>query len=432
MSNPRKLPNGRWQADIKDKFRNIPRTRKTFDTKRDAEEWQDAVKRDATGRLLGHKRRRLFGEALAKYLREESPKKLTHVEDLSNAAALRWPFWDLETHRWLRLEESALDDVPADLAKWTVDLRAVRDRRYLGNRLYQLRDRPDGRPTWFEQPSSNTGDRPEPRREVTDPALRARLDAKPGRGPFATATLRIRQLLVSGVLRCAWRHWSNESDKWLDQDIASKIKLDAAALDRDEWADYDTLLALIIAAPVGFDAAILGAGMIGWRRANILGGHKKHRPLPPLNWDHVMFPVYKEDPVTGQRTEIQPGYYWVDRPHTKKKKPQAQPMSDLILQLFTLQWEQRVGPHVFHRGDGTPFTNFKRMWDTTKKRAGVDQRFRWHSLRHTFASLLIQAGADKRHVQELGGWQDPRSMDRYVHLHLKHLRDTTNISRRGN
>ncbi len=426
----RKLKNGRWQADHKDKFRNIPRTRKTFDTKKEGEDWLAAVRRDGTDRLLGHKRRRLFGEALAKYLREESPKKLTHVEDLSNAAALRWPFWDSETRRWLRLEESALDDVPADLAKWTVDLRAVRDRRYLGNRLYQLRDRADGRPTWFEQPSPNTGDRPAPRNEVTDPALRARLDAKPGRGPFATATLRVRQLLVSSVLRCAWRHWSKESDKWLDHDIAGKIQLDAAALERDEWADYDTLLALIIAAPIGFDDAILGAGMIGWRRANILGGHKKHRPTPPLGWDHVMFPVYKEE-ATGQRTEIQPGYFWVDRPDTKKKKPLAQPMSDLLLQLFTLRWECRNGPHVFHRGNGEPFVNFKRMWATTKKRAGVNPAFKWHSLRHTFASLLIQAGADRRHVQELGGWQDPRSMDRYVHLHLKHLRDTTNISRRG-
>lgn len=427
----RKLKSGRWQADYKNKFRRVPRTRRSFDTKKEAEDWLAALQRDATDRLLGHRRRRLFGEALARYLREESPKKLTHVEDLSNAATLRWPFWDPESRRWLRLEESPLDDVPANLGKWSADLRAVRDRRYLGNRLYQRRPRPDGRPAWFEQPSAAGAERPAHRVEVTDAVLLAKLDAKPGRGPFSTTTLRTRQLLVSAVLRCAWRHWSTDADRWLDQDIAGKIQLEPAALGRDEWADYDALLALIIAAPVGFDAAILAAAMIGWRRANLLGGHKAHRPVPPLGWDHVVFPVYQEDPVTGERTEIQHGYFWVDRPHTKKKKPLAQPMSDLLVQLFALQWERRNGPHVFHRGDGTPFANFKRMWATTKRRAGVAPTFCWHSLRHTFASLLIQAGADERHVQELGGWGDRRSMERYTHLRLTHLRDTANLSRRG-
>jgi len=430
MSSIRKLKNGRYQADYSSKRRGVARTKHTADTRKEAEAWLEAVKRDATARLLGHQRRRLFGEALAKYLREESPKKLTHVEDLSNAAALRWPVWDAETRRFVRLEDAALEETPAVLAKWTTDLREVERRRYLGNQLYQLRRKLDGRHAWFLQPSPNEGDRPEPRREVTDAAMLARLNKKPGRGPFSTGTLRVRQLLVSVVLSCAWRHWSTPGDVWLDRDITGKIRLEAAAASNDQFADYETLLALIIAAPIGFDAAILGAAMIGWRRANILGGHKKHRPIPPLNWDHVVFPVYSEDPITGARVEVQPGYYWVDRPDTKTKKPLAQPMSQLIEQLFQLQWDARNGPHVFHHADGSPFSEFKSIWATTKRLAGVAPTFRWHNLRHTFASLLIQAGADPAHVQQLGGWSDRRSMDIYTHLQLKHLSATTNISRR--
>ena len=107
-------------------------------------------------------------------------------------------------------------------------------------------------------------------------------------------------------------------------------------------------------------------------------------------------------------------------------------MSKLLEQLFQLQWDARNGPHVFHHGDGSPFAEFKSIWATTKRLAGVAPGFRWHNLRHTFATLLLQAGADRDHVQQLGGWSDRRSMDIYTHLQLKHLSATTNISRRPN
>ena len=43
------------------------------------------------------------------------------------------------------------------------------------------------------------------------------------------------------------------------------------------------------------------------------------------------------------------------------------------------------------------------------------------SNRHTFASLLVMAGVDRRTVQELGGWKTASMVSRYAHLAPAHL-----------
>lgn len=47
----------------------------------------------------------------------------------------------------------------------------------------------------------------------------------------------------------------------------------------------------------------------------------------------------------------------------------------------------------------------------------------FHTLRHTFASLAINAGIDARLVQRMGNWRDPRMLDRYAHLADERLRE---------
>ena len=56
------------------------------------------------------------------------------------------------------------------------------------------------------------------------------------------------------------------------------------------------------------------------------------------------------------------------------------------------------------------------------KRAGIKD-FRFHDLRHTFASHLIMGGANPRTVQTLLGHKDLRMTMRYSHLSPEHLRD---------
>jgi site-specific recombinase XerD len=55
------------------------------------------------------------------------------------------------------------------------------------------------------------------------------------------------------------------------------------------------------------------------------------------------------------------------------------------------------------------------------------QNFRWHDLRHTFASRLVMAGANLRAVQTLLGHKRMETTLRYSHLGESHLRDAVEL-----
>ena len=55
------------------------------------------------------------------------------------------------------------------------------------------------------------------------------------------------------------------------------------------------------------------------------------------------------------------------------------------------------------------------------KRAGVIN-FRFHDLRHTFATRLVQNGVDLYSVQKLGCWKNVTMVQRYAHHHSESLR----------
>jgi len=64
------------------------------------------------------------------------------------------------------------------------------------------------------------------------------------------------------------------------------------------------------------------------------------------------------------------------------------------------------------------------------KRAGV-RDFRFHDLRHTFASYLTMGGGNIRTVQTLLGHKDLRMTMRYSHLSPEHLREAVLILDKG-
>lgn len=412
----------KYQASVQNKRRGIPRTKRTFNTRKEANEWIAAVEADAHNGLLGRQRHHLFGEALAKYLREESPKKRSKRDDTYNANALRWPIWDYDKRRWLRLELLPLDKVPAAMSTWAADMRGVVRRGYAGSKVYQLRET-DGRETWWYQPDPTEGESPKERTRVQDPALIAQLNADPGRGPYSSSTLRIRQSLVKTILRHAWKYWSEPGDVWLTNDISGRVDLDPAAKPLIEFLNDDELLALLIAADVHFDDAILGAAWIGWRKGNVVGSKYKAKDIEieGLTWPRVVFP--ERD---AQGRVIKAGY--LVSSDTKNEDIVTQPMSDRVEQLLRYRLEYQCGPLVFHRGNGAPWGNFKRRWATTKRNAGVS--IRWHGLRHSWASEMARHNVRDGQLQELGGWRDRKMVAVYTHNDREHLLDAVNLNKR--
>ena len=61
-----------------------------------------------------------------------------------------------------------------------------------------------------------------------------------------------------------------------------------------------------------------------------------------------------------------------------------------------------------------------KAWRQALKRVGIED-FRWHDLRHTWASWHVQAGTPLHVLQELGGWESVEMVRRYAHLSTDHL-----------
>jgi integrase len=72
--------------------------------------------------------------------------------------------------------------------------------------------------------------------------------------------------------------------------------------------------------------------------------------------------------------------------------------------------------------NGNPVTRCNNhAWRKALIRAGIKD-FRWHDLRHTWASWHVQNGTPLHELQHLGGWSNYETVLRYAHLSSEHLR----------
>src|SRR5207248_4693715 len=67
------------------------------------------------------------------------------------------------------------------------------------------------------------------------------------------------------------------------------------------------------------------------------------------------------------------------------------------------------------------WNSFRTAWETAVAASGIGG-FRFHDLRHTFASWLVQRGRTLKEVQEILGHQTITMTMRYSHLAPDHLR----------
>lgn len=104
---------------------------------------------------------------------------------------------------------------------------------------------------------------------------------------------------------------------------------------------------------------------------------------------------------------------------TKAGERRRVPMNSKVVGLLsTLKENSLPSPlaRVFHH-DGR---YLRRAFDRAVKAAGLAP-FRFHDLRHTFASRLAMQGVNDRTLMALGGWKSPAMLNRYAHPSPAHL-----------
>jgi integrase/recombinase XerD len=85
----------------------------------------------------------------------------------------------------------------------------------------------------------------------------------------------------------------------------------------------------------------------------------------------------------------------------------------------------RGGGRVFLNARGQPLRR-EAVWSIVKdatRRAGITKKVSPHTLRHTFATHLVEGGADLAAVQELLGHADIATTQIYTHLDRDYIRD---------
>ena len=126
--------------------------------------------------------------------------------------------------------------------------------------------------------------------------------------------------------------------------------------------------------------------------------------------------------LTWYRVDLRDGFILIDKTKNGERREIPITVTRSVLRQTLQGIVRRIDiPYVFFNPQTeTPFQkDWKKSFHTALKKAGI-QDFKFHDLRHTFASQLVMAGVDLVSVKELLGHKNFKMTLRYAHLAQSH------------
>ena len=153
--------------------------------------------------------------------------------------------------------------------------------------------------------------------------------------------------------------------------------------------------------------------------------HLKPMILLSMNTGMRKGEVFK---LTWSNVDFKMKQLTVAAPTAKNGKVRHIPLNSEALDLL-IEWklqDLKDSKYVFANKDGVPFDNVKKGWAKILKAAQIDD-FRWHDLRHHFASKLVMAGVNLNTVRDLLGHSSYAMTLRYAHLSAGHKAEAVEL-----
>jgi integrase len=225
------------------------------------------------------------------------------------------------------------------------------------------------------------------RLETIDRGLIDRIsEAKQAEGVSNATVNRVSEVLRAILRRCV--------DQWEWLDKAPKVRMLSEPKRRIRYINREEATRLLAELPPHLAAMAAFTLATGLRRANVTG----------LLWAQI------DEPRASA---------WIHPDQAKARRAIAVPLNEQALRILSAQ--RGIHPtHVF-AFRGAPITQVStKAWYAALARSGIKD-FRWHDLRHTWASWHVQNGTPAFALQELGGWESAEMVRRYAHLSAEHL-----------
>jgi integrase len=123
--------------------------------------------------------------------------------------------------------------------------------------------------------------------------------------------------------------------------------------------------------------------------------------------------------------DMDAGHAWINADRAKSGYSRGVPLNSEAI--ASMQGRPRTG-RVFQGSTGNDLNEISRnAFQDACAQAGIEN-FRFHDLRHTWASWHAQKGTPLMALKELGGWEDVTMVQKYAHMGASHLADyATNV-----